>query len=67
MHENNVDKDTINKSKFFIDLHPEIFDLILDNYKLGYTKILNLISDKIKELKKRNIDPKNPLYLPNPQ
>lgn len=67
MHENNVDKDTIQKSKIGIDLHPEIFDLILDNYRLGYTKILNLISDKIKELKKRNIDPKNPLYLPNPQ
>ena len=37
-------------------LHPNIVDIILDNFEENYFVILNLVHDKIKELKEHNID-----------
>ena len=37
-------------------LHPDIVDIILDNYEKNFVVILNMVNDKIKELKEHNID-----------
>ncbi len=37
-------------------LHPDIVDIILDNFEKDYVVILNMAHDKIKELKAQNID-----------
>ena len=41
---------------YYVDLHPDIVDIILDNYEKNYVVILNLANNKILELKEHNID-----------
>lgn len=36
---------------YYVDLHPDIVDIILDNYEKNYVVILNLANNKILELK----------------
>ena len=50
MKEKNFTNEIIWEIKYFINLHPDIVDIILDNYEENYFVILNLVHDKIKEL-----------------
>ena len=50
MKELNETNETIRKFKIFLNLHPDIVDIILDNYEKNFVVILNLVHDKIKEL-----------------
>ena len=56
MKDENFTNEIIWKIKYFINLHPDIVDIILDNYEKNFVVILNMVHDKIKELKEHNID-----------
>mgnify|MGYP007068643949 CR=1 FL=1 len=56
MKDKNFTNEIIWEIKYFINLHPDIVDIILDNYEKNFVVILNLVNDKIKELKEHNID-----------
>ena len=56
MKEKNFTNEIIWEIKYFINLHPDIVDIILDNYEKNFVVILNMVHDKIKELKEHNID-----------
>ena len=51
MKDKNFTNEIISEIKYFINLHPDIVDIILDNYEKNYVVILNLANKKILELK----------------